>query len=412
MLNHPIKSKIEHALACEGIAFDQDKWLESNCRTEKLAKQSAILAQRLWDAGDSKIFRQSHEWIHFVGSDGTARLYEGSMYANRNVIPVKMAENSRRYVKTLLRWLEAHPYARMMVITHGKNIPLESLKVEKRKFIKNIRKKLRPLLKHTYGASIDWERVEFTIKRIDGSAWLHLHCHMLYVPPYISDFGKLMKDVRETMGSHCWDSGKVTNPAELAKYVCKIESDKNPENIGLLDLTPYELRTLAEQTYNQRYLTPLGNLQAWMRELKERKTTLKKYYDSHNETWRWCEVEQDDSLGCEVEYQEESKSPPCNIVLGWKVGAFTTPTMRKHLIVMGYSGDFAQFLQHRGLTPESFQILSSHTHDKCPHASSYVDPISGKEVPEHWKPPPKPPDCVDWETENVIDLKSGQAIKA
>lgn len=383
-LKHPQISRDSYAKMIDGIILDAGKHAEKAKKDADLAKKTAVLAARLFESGDTGVYRPVESWLHMVPLVGDPSVIESSKYANRNILPVVMKANARAYLGVLTRYLEACPYARMMVITSGERVLINFLEDAIDALIVDVRTKLRVLLCKKYSCVSIFSRIEITIKfdpELNAYTY-HPHIHMLYEPKKAlggEKFGEMLSKARAAVkGRHIHDCGRLVNPAEACKYVCKIDSDD--ASVGILDLPVAELRMFASVLYRSKLLNPLDGFKKFVARLNRENLRLVRIRTKQG--YRWVEVTKSEGRDVEVTY--DGIRDTGDIVYGWCMGAFTSNVIRKHLIVGNFSGDKAKLFAKRNITEDTFAVGwadSSNVHTNTPNVQSSEDgPMSLEEI--------------------------------
>lgn len=385
-LTFPRISRDSYESSVDGVAIDQDAWLQSQARQERLDKQSEILVERLFQSGDEGIYRPKENWLSFVSGSGKVRPLVSSRYSNRNVIPTTQQRNSRSYLRDLRCFTEnATKYARMLVATEGERVPIEEFPSALAAHTRRVSKQLLPYLKAQQCPAF-FVKSEFPCKFDEekGRFTYHIHTHILYEPKVILDnksggWGKLMKECRARMGGrHIHDAGRIRNLNECTKYCTKPDE--------LLELPPAELYQLSQALNDAKILRPVGEFRKFRGRLSGDKVEVRQVGEPENR--RWVEVEKADGRRLEVQYAKKSKSKT-DIVLGVKLGAFTSNICERHYLVMNYAGDFEALLSKRGLTRDSLVSPKSCDDYKVHNSTiTVLDPISFSSWPAHPAAPP------------------------
>lgn len=342
------------------MKLDEDVWLASRVRDERLTVQSVELVKRL-ALFDPSIFRPACKTVSRINQYGQVSVIESSRYQNRNIIPSTQQRNSRSYLKPLTRYVSTRPYTRMLVCTQGDRwtVGVEDLGAAMDSLNKILKDDLGPVFRE-FDCEEILRRTEFTMKRDEsGKVFYHVHAHLLYTPSHRMPKRKwegFLKAVHAVFGTrHVHDAGRLRDPREAVKYCCKFESEKAGTNgtIGLLDLDPWELYQMSKVVKGRKLLRPVGEFSEFLKRLKGDKVVLKRLQLAEDQ-YKWIEVERDTKR--DIECKQEGKSYNGNIVLGWCVGAFHRPVIEKSLLVQDYQGDFGALLAMRCLGAEAFAL--------------------------------------------------------
>lgn len=356
-LTHPKISRDTWAKHVDASKLDQDSWIQNQIRSDWLAKQTKILAERL-SPFVPEIFRPPEKWVSMVAADGTARVMDRSKYSNQNILPLVMQGNSRAMLRPLIRFASERPMSRMLVATAGPRVPIGLFKASLKAHNARVKDVLGPYLR-SFKIEEYFRRTEYTIALEDGVHTYHIHTHILIDPPFIKDWPGFLSGLCKVFGSHIKDCGRIQNIVECCKYACKIskDMDEDSSSLGIMDLPQDELVQLHHSLKGAKLLRPVGPFSAFLKRLKDDKVVLRRLLvDRKTHTYKWVEVEK--ASGREVDAEHKGKCNRGNIVLGWTMGAFTSPEIRKHILVADYRGDFEALLSLRSLGKSTWAIGS------------------------------------------------------
>lgn len=357
-LTHPKISRDTWAKHVDASKLDQDSWIQNQIRSDWLAKQTKILAERL-SPFVPEIFRPPEKWVSMVAADGTARVMDRSKYSNQNILPLVMQGNSRSMLRPLIRFASERPMSRMLVATAGPRVPIGLFKDTLKSHNARVKDVLAPYLK-AFKIEEYFRRTEYTIALgDDGVHTYHIHTHILIDPPFIKDWTGFLSGLCKVFASHIKDCGRIGNIVECCKYACKIskDMDEDSSSLGIMDLPQDELVRLHQALKGAKLLRPVGKFSEFLKRLKDDKVVLRRLLvDKKTHTYKWVEVEK--ASGREVDAEHKGKCNRGNIVLGWTMGAFTSPEIRKHILVADYRGDFEALLSLRSLGKSTWAIGS------------------------------------------------------
>lgn len=412
-LTHQKWGKEAWASYINGTPLDADCWLDSRVRDSRLKDQTREIASRL-SMFDPSIYRPKEKWVSMVSGSGDANLIESSRYQNRNILPTTMQSNSRNILKLLTRYIEEKPFTRMLVVTEGdrRACGLDELPETLSFHNDRVKDDLGPVFKE-YNCEEILRRVEFTMKRDEQACVrFHVHTHILYSPNKRMPKGQweaFLKAVRAAFGGrHVHDAGKLRDPREAVKYCCKIESAPSADKLGLLDLDPFELFQLSKSLIRRKMIRPVGKFSEFVRRLDDDCVKLKRIQIAEDQ-YKWIEVEKDKKRNIDCEHS--GKAYRGNIILGYAMGAFTSPKIEKHLLVMDYSGNFEELKSLRSIGAEAFGFPNAiKVHTTTPTAP---DPISFSSMESKSGIPPggfDPPETSIL-FQNAVDLTAKESVK-
>jgi hypothetical protein len=347
-----------------GRELGQDAWIEAKARSQRLTRQSEEIADRL-EAQGIAVRRPRSEWVTVVGRGGAAEVLPGSQYRHIQFIPAVMQAESRQWCRDLQFFLDAHPFARMWVITSGRRCKVHEIGQRLGKMSRQI-SALARVLRAKWGIEAQAARTEITIKaEDDGGHSFHPHTHLIVMPTRTltkSDWSAALRYVHRRMGTHWSDCGRIRDAAECGKYLSKIDDCEEGEGCGILSLSDAELAEFARQLFHRQLSRRMGRFARECRDRNRRRVRVRKTPDEGG-VWRWAEVERPK---IEARQKANGSGASANIVIGRTVCTFRRPVLEAGILVLNYDGDYAKLLRLRfgGDEDTAFGAIKVHTRTK------------------------------------------------
>lgn len=263
------------------VTIDATDFVERLLGDAQIAKQSELIAKKLEAAGFDPYLRSEDE-VSMVGLiSGT--ILPLSKYRNINVIPEIAQRNRLGLIHEFKLFLQENPkhrrYARYMVVTSGPRFPIPEFPERLKDFNARIGRYIQKCKK----ASIDvlLVAVEFTI---DNERTVNLHANLITSPR--KAFGRngwmrWLDRTREHFGqTMIHDAGRVRDPKEIIKYVCKYSE--------IVTLGASDTAFIAQCLYKRQMVRPVGEFAVWRKAL--RRDGQKVRYDYLRKSLVRCQV--------------------------------------------------------------------------------------------------------------------------
>jgi len=229
-------------------------------------QQSRIVAQKLAACGWNPYLR-SESKVVLIGTVTGAIRDATNNYRNCNIIPAVAKRNRAELLSEFRLFLSenrrARRYSRYLVVSSGARFLLEELSERYKKFSAKIGRFLEKAKDtQTFSVEIHLVTIEMTF---DKEGTVNLHANIVYQPKKalgakrwreFLEFGR-----KRFKTSFFHDAGRVKEPAEIIKYVCK------PGEI--LSLTSDQTAYLADALHNKQLVRPVGGFAAWRKTLHE-----------------------------------------------------------------------------------------------------------------------------------------------
>lgn len=200
----------------------------------------------------------------------------------RNILLIPAVAKSKRSqtIKDLQFFIENHKRAdhfRYLVATSGERVPLEdagALRERRSVFLPRLRKFMSESSQR-WGVRFLYRGDEYTFNE-EGA---HYHENLLYYPSRklsVDEWQAFLQFARIRLGN-VWikDAGKLKNPREVVKYICKLSGDSehirasgSSESWGADELTGPELAWLYNETVGGHSSQPLGEFADWLASIR------------------------------------------------------------------------------------------------------------------------------------------------
>ena len=244
-----------------GTRIELPTWWDGVSQREALRWQTEMLAGALERRGI--VTRLGHDDLTLLGAVSGAEDH-GESWRHIRILPEVARRDRAPLLRELQKYLsERDPrgYARLMTLTVGRRVPLRELRERCRQVLRRCSRwaddVARPLsIEPVYCA------VEYTI---DADGLAHAHAHAIVIPRKKlggEAWGRFLAATREAIGGKIDDAGRLREPREAVKYVCK--------PADLLLLTEEQLEEVYWQTYRLRFASPMGEFREFRRRLRER----------------------------------------------------------------------------------------------------------------------------------------------
>lgn len=264
--NDDIKTH-EHLLSGNaGFVTSPIAFVDSLLAEGEINQQSRIIAHKLKSAGWNP-YQKGENNVVLIGTVTGAVREAESKWRNCNIIPSVAKRNRAELLSEFRLFLSenrnARRYSRYLVVSSGPRFPLYELPKKYKAFSAKIGRFLEKAKDAgTFPVDIHLVTIEMTFDK-DGT--VNLHANVVYEPK--KAFGA--EKWREFLAfgrarfrtSFFHDSGRVKEPAEIIKYVCK------PGDI--LSLTSDQTSFLATTLHNKQLVRPVGRFAAWRKALHE-----------------------------------------------------------------------------------------------------------------------------------------------
>lgn len=227
----------------------------------ELEQQSRIIARKLEEAGWNPYLKHGDDVV-LIGTV-TGAIQRTNNFRNTNIIPIVAKRNRAEILGEFKLFLKENPaarrYSRYAVVSSGARFPLDDLAERYIAFSSLLGRFLEEA--KAVGNLVYLVTVEMTFDD-DGS--VNLHANIVYRPESVfgsKKWAQWLESCRQHFGTKFFhDAGKLRDPAEIIKYVCK------PGEI--LCLTSNQTRFLAETLHGKQLVRPVGDFSAWRRSLR------------------------------------------------------------------------------------------------------------------------------------------------
>lgn len=196
----------------------------------------------------------------------TGTLIGLSKYRNINIIPEIAQRNRLALIHEFKMFLKERPkvrkYARYMVVTSGPRFPIKEFPDRLELFNKLIGRYLEKCKRA--GIECVLVSIEFTVDAEDGNS-INLHANIVTAPK--KAFGaKGWTEWLERTRSHfgetmIHDSGRIREPDEIIKYVCKYNE--------IVGLPGKETAFIAKTLHKKQLVRPLSSFKEWRKKLRD-----------------------------------------------------------------------------------------------------------------------------------------------
>ncbi|WP_316232951.1 hypothetical protein [Bradyrhizobium sp. SZCCHNPS2010] len=228
----------------------------------EIEQQSRIVAEKLKIAGWNP-YLKSESQVVLIGTVTGAIRDAASNYRNCNIIPAVAKRNRAEILGEFRLFLSengnARRYSRYLVVTSGKRFPFERLAEQYERFSERLGRFLERA--DEWSVEVYLTTIEMTF---DDEGTVNLHANIVYRPKEV--FGmERWKDWLDFVREHfdtviIKDCGRVREPAEIIKYVCK------PAEVLLL--TSDQTASLAIALHKKQLVRPVGEFAAWRKALR------------------------------------------------------------------------------------------------------------------------------------------------
>jgi hypothetical protein len=247
-----------------GFVTSPMAFVDSLLTEGEINQQSRIIAHKLESAGWNP-YQKGENNVVLIGTITGAIRDAESKWRNCNIIPSVAKRNRAELLSEFRLFLSenrnARRYSRYLVVSSGPRFPLDDLPAKYKAFSTKIGRFLEKAKDAgAFPVDIHLVTIEMTF---DKAGTVNLHANVVYEPK--KSFGA--KKWREFLAfgrrrfetSFFHDAGRVQEPAEIIKYVCK------PGEI--LSLTSDQTSFLATALHNKQLMRPVGGFGAWRKAL-------------------------------------------------------------------------------------------------------------------------------------------------
>lgn len=274
---------------------------------EEIEQQSRIIARKLKEAGWNP-YLKSESQVVLIGTVTGAVREAGSNFRNCNILPAVARRNRAEKLSEFRLFLQenkaAREYSRYAVMSSGARFRLEELPERYSEFNARIGRFLEVAPKN-FPVDIHLVTIEMTF---DAEATVNLHANLVYQPKAAFgterwngwlEFGRA-----QLKTSFFHDEGRLEEPAELIKYVCK------PGEI--LSLTSEQTAFLAVTLHKKQLVRPVGPFAVWRKAFRE--SGHKARYDRQARSIvRVQRATREEKIKAEIEKQERDEArAACN----------------------------------------------------------------------------------------------------
>ncbi|MEH2480188.1 hypothetical protein V1282_003545 [Nitrobacteraceae bacterium AZCC 2146] len=285
-----------------GFVTNAIDFVERLLADQEIEQQSLIIARKLAEAGWNPYLKSESQVVLIGTVTGSVR-DAGSNFRNCNIIPSVACRNRADKLSEFRLFLqenkEARKYSRYAVISSGARFPLEELPERYDEFNARIGRFLE-LAPKTFPVDIHLITIEMTF---DAESTVNLHANVVYQPKAAFgterwngwlEFGRAQL---ETSFFH--DEGRLEEPAELIKYVCK------PGEI--LSLTSKQTAFLATTLHKKQLVRPVGPFADWRKAFRD--SGHKARYDREAKAIvRVQRATREEKIKAEIEKQERDEA--------------------------------------------------------------------------------------------------------
>jgi len=249
-----------------GFVTSPMAFIEGLLTEGEINQQSRIIAQKLESVGWNP-YQKGENNVVLIGTVTGAVREAESKWRNCNIIPSVAKRNRAELLSEFRLFLSenrnARRYSRYLVVSSGRRFPLAELSEKYKAFSAKISRFLEKAKDaDKFPVDIHLVTIEMTF---DKEGTVNLHANVVYEPK--KAFGA--KKWREFLAfgrkrfdtSFFHDAGRVKDPAEIIKYVCK------PGEI--LSLTSDQTAFLAVTLHNKQLVRPVGGFASWRKALHE-----------------------------------------------------------------------------------------------------------------------------------------------
>ncbi|TIN21477.1 MAG: hypothetical protein E5Y31_20980 [Mesorhizobium sp.] len=227
----------------------------------EIEHQSRIIARKLEEAGWNPYLKHGDDVV-LIGTV-TGAIQRGNHFRNTNIIPIVAKRNRAEILGEFKLFLKenraARRYSRYAVVSSGARFDLGELPARYAVFSDLLGRFLEEA--KALGNLVYLVTVEMTFDEVGA---VNLHANIVYRPMSVFGSGKWaewLASCREHFGTSFFhDAGKLKNPDEIIKYVCK------PGEI--LGVTSDQTRFLAETLHGKQLVRPVGEFSAWRKDLR------------------------------------------------------------------------------------------------------------------------------------------------
>lgn len=335
-----------------------DTWLDSRNRRSKIDEQTAILEERLNQAG-VVTRREGGPAVALVGiCTGEAEIL--TPFRNINLLPSVAAMNRSGLIKSFGFFAKDEPYLRYIVATNGPRCSLGELRSRICALHRAVSKFAALETVRALGISVEYRGTEVTFRREqDGSVSAHPHANVIVNCKRFlgADWRQFLEVAQNHFGAWAKDCGRLQDPAECIKYICKPGE--------LLELTAAELAQVHQALYGLKLSSPMGAFAQMRREHEAEGVKPAKRITSEGD-WKWClakrpkrvrggaDPDDEESEGSEAQEETETETgaaDPVNLLV-----SITAPQPRFRprlepcMVVLGYQGDLEKIAERAGLS--------------------------------------------------------------
>ena len=176
----------------------------------------------------------------------------------------------------------------------------------------------------------------------------------------------MLSDVKKRWGSHWDEGGKLENPRELVKYVCK--------PMDLLKLSPAELVQMKDCTHGLCFARPLGSLRDWRSYLREKRLRVSQLGGAWETIPDWNSSR---NVACDIETTEQKRKEATIVAITPPAPVFA-PMREPCFVVMNWDGqtplefnDFQQEISETALRVHTTSIIAKGSQKKTKHAQGW-----------------------------------------
>ena len=323
-----------------GTLVDVEKWTMGQAHACRLDEQSREIA-RMLEAGGFDPY-QDRPGLTLLGLC-TGLTKELPNYKDMNFMPVVAKRKRNRMLQEASAYFDMEcetAIVRMWTFTQGVRFPMfdgEFGREDFRRRWKEYHKRLNRLsayLRKTWGIEFLYRGTELAgvengfLPDARGRPTFHLHSHVavrLHRKLSRGNWDVMLKDVGARWGDVWNEGGRLQNPRELIKYVCK--------PADLIALQPSQLVQMMECTKGLCFARPLGSLRDWRKILKEDKRRVTQLGGAWRTVPDW---NSSTNCACAI-VEEEPKRKRATIVAITQPAPVFAPMREPCAIVMNYT---------------------------------------------------------------------------
>ena len=267
---------LERVAERSGVEIDDETFERKKKEREYLMAQSVSIADKLESVGVKAYGASNLTMVGLISG------IEEKLIDFRNIVFIPAVAKRKRapMVADLEYYIQKFPYCRMWVLTTGTRVTISEVRERMLTTHRRVSKLNHTVFMKSNGASIVFRSTELgSMKRINGEATFHIHCHLIIqldkkLKP--EKWSELLGKVRKWWKYHFKDAKQIQMAREACKYVVKPNDLKK--------LTATELKALYEQLFKLHIVQALGALKTQRKEREENDQKLIR--EKVGQTWK------------------------------------------------------------------------------------------------------------------------------